>query len=178
MTRAALTALALAACTATHEEAPQAASEPEVAPTAPSVEPGGDGQVPAVIPELPPPDETTQTPVVEQDPSRFATPSAWHSAACEGRAYERQITFTDGHWAAVDLVSPCPPDVVCVWSGIIDRTGTWTLDRKQLRLTVDDNAAEEPQASKFPMPEHLWLGADGTLTEDEGNCPYTLATDE
>ncbi len=61
-----------------------------------------------------------------------------------------------------------------MWSGIIDRSGSFSLDRKQLRLLPDTDAPASPQASKFPLPQQLWLAADGTLTEDEGACPYTM----
>ncbi len=170
MTRTLLFLPLLMACTATHDEAPEPTPEP--APQ-PSVEPNGDGVTPEVIPDVPRPDEAEQPPV-QAEPGRFPTPSHWTSPACEGRAYERQIQFEGNRFAAKDLVSPCPPDVACVWSGIIDREGEWSLDRKQLRLTPDADAPNVPQAGKFPLPEHLWLAEDGTMTEDDGACPYSM----
>jgi hypothetical protein len=61
-----------------------------------------------------------------------------------------------------------------VWSGVIERQGSWSLDRQQLRLLPDSDAPQSPQAGKFPLPPHLWLAADGTLTEDGGACPYAM----
>jgi hypothetical protein len=171
MTRTALLALTLTACTATHEPAPEPTPEPAPAP---SVEPGEDGHKPEVVPELAPPAEQATPPEgVQAGP--FPLPSTWASPACEGRDYERQISFDADRFAAVDLVAPCPPGTQCVWSGIIDRKGSWSLDRKQLRLLPDTDASQSPQASKFPLPQHLWLGAEGTLTEDDGACPYVMA---
>jgi len=117
------------------------------------------------VPEATPaPAEVTPAP-----PSRgLPVPSSWSSPACEGREYERRIAFSAGRFEAHDLVSPCPGDKLCVWSGIITRGGSWTLDRRQVRLTVEP--AAEP--SRFPFPEQLWLAEDGALTEDEGRCPY------
>lgn len=171
MSRIALVALLLSACSANHEPAPEPTPEP--APK-PSVEPGGDGHAPAVIPELEPPAEQV-TPAEGAEPGRFPLPSTWASPACEGREYERQISFTGDRFAAKDLVAPCPPGTQCVWSGIIDRVGSFSLARQQLRLLPDADAPASPQASKFPLPQHLWLGADGTLTEDDGACPYVMA---
>lgn len=175
MTRAALAILLLSACTATHDEAPAAASEPAVTPR--SVEPGGDGKAPAVIPELPRPGAPAEAPTAAE-PGRFPVPSAWASAPCEGRTYERQIRFEGDRYMAKDLVAPCPEGTMCVWSGIIDRAGSWSLDRKQLRLLPDTDAPASPQAGKFPLPEHLWLAEDATLTEDDGRCPYVMAPTE
>ncbi len=170
MFRAAIVAMLLTACTSTHDEAPANAAEPAQA----SIEPGGDGKAPAVIPELAPPQPPGEAPAAAL-PSRFPSPSTWASAPCEGRSYQRQIHFEGDRFTAKDLVAPCPPGTQCVWSGIIDRAGSWSLERKQLRLLPDTDAPASPQASKFPLPEQLWLAADGTLTEDEGRCPYVMA---
>jgi hypothetical protein len=163
MRPATLFALLLTGCTATHDGAPE-----------PSVEPGGDGHAPAVIPEVSPPDPPAEAPSAAA-PQRFPSPSTWVSPACEGRSYERQLAFDGDRFTARDLVAPCPPGTQCVWSGVIDRAGSWSLDRQQLRLLPDADAHPSPQASKFPLPQHLWLAADGTLTEDDGACPYVMA---
>jgi hypothetical protein len=142
-------ALLLAACTC--HRAPEVGATPA----------DGDADPPAAAP-----------PVL--DGRGLPVPSSWTSMACEGRAYERQIRFTDGRFAARDLVAPCPPATLCVWSGILDRAGTWTCDRRQVRLTQDPDprTGAPPQASQFPLPETLWLADDGTLTEEGGACPY------
>ena len=176
MIRVALASLLLTACTATHEDPPETSVVPAPAP---SIEPNGDGHTPAVIPDVAPPPTEAETPpteaLVQAGASRFPTPSTWASPACEGRKYERQMNFQEDRYTAKDLVAPCPPGTRCVWSGILDRAGSWSLDRKQLRLLPDTDASASPQASKFPLPEHLLLGPDGTLTEDEGRCPYVMA---
>jgi hypothetical protein len=165
MNRAALACLLLTACTATHEEPPLAA-QPEVAPAPAQEAPAPPEQlVPEVEEAAPPPPAAA---------GRFPLPSAWSSPACATREYERQIRFEGDRFHAKDLVAPCPPGTLCVWSGIIDRSGSFSLDRKQLRLLPDTDAPASPQASKFPLPQQLWLAADSTLTEDEGACPYTM----
>ena len=51
----------------------------------------------------------------------------WTSGAGEGGAFERHYRFVaDGTFTVEDLVAPCPPDVVCVWSGIVTNRGSWT----------------------------------------------------
>ncbi|MFH1465683.1 MAG: hypothetical protein ABIO70_14955 [Pseudomonadota bacterium] len=141
--------LLLAACACHH--APEPAASPTIAEAEPPV---------AAAPAL--------------DGRGLPVPSAWASAACEGRAFERQIRFTEGRFAAKDLVAPCPPGTLCVWSGIIDRAGTWTVERRQLRLVQDPDprSGEPPQATQYPLPATLWLADDGSLTEDGGSCPY------
>ena len=101
-------------------------------------------------------------------------PSAWSSPACENRSWERLIRFEGERFQAQDMIAPCPPGKVCVWSGILLRTGSWSLDRRQLRLTLDADPAQGqvPGAGDHRFPEQLWLADDGRLTEDEGRCPY------
>lgn len=101
-------------------------------------------------------------------------PSSWSSPACEGRAYERRFRFSEGRFEAKDLVAPCPPGTLCVWSGILDRAGTWTYERREIRLVPEPDPRGGPpvQPTQYPLPDRLWLGEDGTLTEDEGHCPY------
>jgi hypothetical protein len=171
MSRFALAALLLSACTATHDEPPEAPTTepvPSVAPTA--EEPAA--EEPAA--EEPAAEEPVAAPPPQAAAGRFPIPSEWTSPACETRSYERQLRFEGERFEAKDLVAPCPPGTQCVWSGIIVRAGSFSLDRKQLRLLPDTDAPSAPQAGKFPLPPHLWLAADGTLTEDEGACPYTM----
>jgi hypothetical protein len=134
------------------------------------------GPEPAAVPAPVPAEPPAVAPPAPEGRG-LPVPSSWTSPPCEGRAYERRLQFTDERFAARDLVAPCPPDKLCVWSGILDRGGTWTLDRRQIRLTLDPDprTGAPPQASQFPLPETLWLADDGTLTEDGGACPYAQA---
>ncbi|MFI6943596.1 hypothetical protein ACIBI4_30395 [Streptomyces sp. NPDC050418] len=51
------------------------------------------------------------------------------------RAYERRITFErDGGFTMQDRVAPCPQDVQCVWSGIVDMAGTYTYEAGEVVL--------------------------------------------
>src|SRR5262249_19354608 len=53
---------------------------------------------------------------------------AWISPSCGPRNYARSISFdAAGHFTAQDLISPCPRDVVCVWSGIIYHRGDYVV---------------------------------------------------
>lgn len=49
----------------------------------------------------------------------------------------------DGTFTKTDLVAPCPPDVACVWSGIVTNTGTWAAKKGAISLSYDspDNMA-------------------------------------
>src|SRR5687767_8198684 len=63
---------------------------------------------------------------------------SWSSASCGKRTYVRELTLAgDGTFSARDLVSPCPPNAKCVWSGIVDRSGKWKLDGSKVLLTVE-----------------------------------------
>jgi hypothetical protein len=54
-------------------------------------------------------------------------PGTWTSGAGAGGGFERRYRFVaDGTFTVEDLVAPCPPGVVCVWSGIVTNGGTWT----------------------------------------------------
>ena len=132
---------------------------------------------PAPVAEATPPviAETAPAPPAATAPCcrGLPLPSSWTSAACEGRDWERRIAFSEGRFEAQDLVAPCPPGKLCVWSGILTRVGSWTLDRRQVRLTETPAGNPAPQAGQFPFPDHLWLAEDGALTEDEGRCPYS-----
>lgn len=93
----------------------------------------------------------------------------WRSDACGARKYRRVLKLeAGGAFEATDLVSPCPPQVACVWSGIVDRKGKWKLEGAAVRLTVE---GEDPKAGS-PLATPLgWAG--GLLTEGDGACPYT-----
>ena len=171
MHRFTLTLTLLCACTASHDAPVEGAAQAPLV----SVESDGDDEIHAteVSPAQAPAQPAEARPGA--DSTGMLLPSVWASPACDGRSYERQISFEEGRFRATDLVSPCPPGVTCVWSGIIHRRGSWTLDGQQLRLIPDADDAAAAQASRFPLPAQLWLSTVGTLSEDDGACPYVMA---
>jgi len=108
-------------------------------------------------------------------PGTLPVPSTWSGPACEGRAYERVISFQEqGRFEARDLVSPCPPGTVCVWSGVITRGGSWSMARADIQLAPDPTEAASggPPASQFPLPLMLRRAPDGQLEEPGSDCRY------
>lgn len=99
----------------------------------------------------------------------------WQSPSCGARKYARELTLgSDGTFSARDLVSPCPKDASCVWSGIVERKGTYTSSASWLTLTVSD--AGKPAGEPLPA-RILDHASDATLIEDpdHANCVYTKA---
>ena len=100
-----------------------------------------------------------------------APEGTWSSARCGARGYERRITFAaDGTFTAQDRVSPCPENVVCVWSGVINRGGTYTLKGTTLRLKAE---APAPGVTVADLPASMsWK--KGVLAEPQAGraCTY------
>jgi hypothetical protein len=100
-----------------------------------------------------------------------APDGTWSSERCGTRGYERRITFaTDGTFSAEDRVSPCPAGVACVWSGVINRNGTYTLKGSTIRLKLE---APAPGAKAEDLPATLsWK--KGALAERQAGhtCAY------
>ncbi|MCC6554501.1 MAG: hypothetical protein IT372_16100 [Polyangiaceae bacterium] len=125
----------------------------------------------------PPPPATTPTPPATTTPPPAGDASltgTWRSASCGTRKYERDITFAaDGSFTSADLVSPCPPRVACVWSGIVNRKGTYTRTGDAITFANVEPATAQGEpfpasitidpASKAPAER----AADGSL------CVYT-----
>ncbi|HTJ81103.1 MAG TPA: hypothetical protein VL400_05245, partial [Polyangiaceae bacterium] len=88
------------------------------------------------------------------------------------RTYAREITFADGGtWTARDLVSPCPKDAKCVWSGIVERKGTSKLEGTTVTLTAE--AGTDRQAgAPFPTTMKLDGGVLSEPSDDGGICKY------
>jgi hypothetical protein len=99
----------------------------------------------------------------------------WENASCGERKYRRKITFLerDSKFVAVDEVAPCPPGATCVWSGIINWHGSWTIEGRTVRLK-----AKPLKSSKMPerLPEAFTiLGTDPVSIGEQSNgviCPY------
>ncbi|MDD5306105.1 MAG: hypothetical protein PHU25_02180 [Deltaproteobacteria bacterium] len=98
---------------------------------------------------------------------------SFESGACGARNYPRKITFrADGGFTALDMVAPCPPGARCVWSGIIEWSGSWKLALRRVELAVSASAGKQPEhvPAEFEiMGEDPWSVAekDGTTL-----CPY------
>lgn len=74
---------------------------------------------------------------------------SWISPSCGNRTYARSIQFNaDSSFVARDLVSPCPPDVVCVWSGIAYTRGMFAVEEGTILLINKTDQA--PVAVNFP----------------------------
>lgn len=92
----------------------------------------------------------------------------WVSPSCGARTYPRELElFADGRFVSRDLVSPCPPGVSCVWSGVVERSGRFTVAGARLALVVEKGeAARGGQA----LPDSL--GLDGGAPVEGATCVY------
>ena len=99
-------------------------------------------------------------------PVQSPTPlGRFHSAACGSRNYARELEFRqDGTFTAKDLMSPCPLGASCVWSGIMERSGTFVVRDATLTLTVT-KGGELGGAQPLPL----------TLTLERGNLVEAIA---
>lgn len=92
----------------------------------------------------------------------------WTSPGCEGRTYARNLLFArDNSYAGVDLISPCPPDKQCMWSGIVGYAGIWKQEGNKLQL----REIGSPTVPGSPHPTEVISTFDGTLMEN--GCTYT-----
>jgi hypothetical protein len=100
----------------------------------------------------------------------------WESASCGARTYPRRITFAEpASFTAEDLVSPCPKGTTCVWSGIINRSGTYKVAKDLVTLSVS-KTGNGPAKTQFP--ESLTLDASRAPVEagsDGKPCAYKHA---
>lgn len=97
----------------------------------------------------------------------------WMSLACGERTYPRTIDFAaDATFHAEELISPCPQDVDCVWSGIIERDGTYVVADGRIALTDTSEAS----AAAKPLPATLEIdassGAPVELAQGGTRCTY------
>ena len=105
--------------------------------------------------------------------SALAIPGSWTSPKCGARGYVRNLELgLDHRFKAEDRVSPCPPNVACVWSGIVNREGTWTHDAGKVTLATDEvpnppkQGADLPGSLEFP-------GAELVEVQGSERCSYT-----
>jgi hypothetical protein len=81
----------------------------------------------------------------------------------------------DKTFRAEERVSPCPPKVQCVWSGILFWQGTFATDDKGVVLTKT-GGADSGRGAKIESPLKLEMEkGSGALVETRGGarCPYT-----
>ena len=131
--------------------------------------------------------EATTTPVVTTSAPTVATraPSApggappgligtWVSSACDTRTYRREIRFArDGKVDTKDLISPCAPRVQCIWSGIVDHHGTYTVDAGAITMDLE-LPADGPGAGPFPTSLEIEKSTSAPVETTAGaRCVYT-----
>ena len=187
----AISLLALSACVEGTTSSTTASSPSEgVGTPAPPVTPPPSTTPPVVTAPAPPPvgatpatpPATPATPATTMQP-RTPPPSTagvvllsldgtWESPSCGSRTYPRRITFAEAaSFIAEDLVSPCPKGTTCVWSGIINRQGTYRVEKDTVTLTV---AKTSTGPAKVEFPTSLTLDASRAPVE-AGSCVYKRA---
>lgn len=169
----------LAACTVNGPREPAPEPSSPAGPSAPSS---------TAAPVTPAPQASATVTATTQAPAttaRTATTASgeealfgtWSSAACGPRKYERLLSFAkDGSFAAEDRVSPCPPRVVCIWSGIVHRKGAFKRSDRTLLLSVSE-ASQGPGAHPFPTTLTIDPSTGALAETGEGGapCPYEPA---
>jgi hypothetical protein len=149
-----------------------ACNQAEPGPANPAPPPSGTPlATPAPSATTPVPSATTPPPV----PGGGGLYGTWKSPSCGARGYERRIYFeTDGTFQSEDLVSPCPPGTVCVWSGIVVTHGTFVVSGGTVTLTPKSGGGG-PKPGASELPKSLTWDAQGALSETAANgavCAY------
>ncbi len=99
------------------------------------------------------------------------TPGTYESPHCGDRKYLREVTFDATNFTATDLVSPCPANVDCVWSGIVNRKGTYAVAGSRLELTME---SETTGPGVLAFPKFFMLSENAIVeTSDAGSCVYS-----
>ncbi len=97
-------------------------------------------------------------------------PGTYESPHCGDRKYLREVTLNaDQSFTATDFVSPCPPNVSCVWSGLDQRKGRYTVAGSRVELSVE---AASRGVAEFPASFMLSENAI-VETSDAGSCVYS-----
>jgi hypothetical protein len=101
-----------------------------------------------------------------------ALQGTWTSPSCGTRPYARVLTFeASGALHGEERISPCPPDVKCMWSGIVRWDGTWKADKDLVALAV--TGPLDPRAT-MPPPVTLHWEDDRVVEHAHGEtCVYT-----
>lgn len=97
------------------------------------------------------------------------------SPSCGKRTYPRELSLgADGHFTASDLVSPCPPKAVCVWSGIVVRQGTYTTNGSSVTLVPEGGPTGQPGE---PLATDLAFDHGVPVEDpDHAHCVYATSS--
>lgn len=163
-------------CDAASPSAP-ARDEPSGAPT---IEPSGAPTIEPSVRPAPstrrPPTEGAPAPVEGRADASSRTASdepwvgAWASTSCGARAYPRWVTLeADGRLTGQERISPCPPNVACVWSGVVPWKGRWTEEEGTISLTLD---APPSNPAMKPLPATLRWDGTTLLEPPPPPCRY------
>lgn len=88
----------------------------------------------------------------------FETPSS------ETINWPRQLKIFNNQFELRDLVSPCPPGVICIWSGIIVRTGTIKINDGAFSLEV----TKQIPSTQIGSPTGIFFIRDSFLLDEYG----------
>lgn len=99
---------------------------------------------------------------------------SWISSNCGERAWSRVIVFdTQGRFAGQDLVSPCPKGATCIWSGVVERAGSWASVQGKVQLVLD-----QPGSMPVAEPMATWVQPQGEQIQDDLGCLYMRVSGE
>ncbi|MCP4674451.1 MAG: hypothetical protein GY854_02825 [Deltaproteobacteria bacterium] len=119
-------------------------------------------------------DTTAENPAETEKVNSASIIGPWENSSCADRKYRRQIIFQEGDkFVAVDEVAPCPPNARCVWSGIINWHGTWSLENDLITLEMTPTKSGKPPEN--PPEQFVVLGENPiSIGEKSGEtiCPY------
>lgn len=125
------------------------------------------GGAEATIPEVGIP--ATSAPPAAAATAAAATAGRYEGKACGSRAYVRLLELRgDGTYELEDRISPCPPGVACMWSGIVTFAGTWTEGAQGVALTEakgPEGPGAQPRAAAYTRDA-------GGLVDDAG-CAFS-----
>lgn len=110
-------------------------------------------------------------------PAAVNVVGGWSSPSCGARTYTRTITLNEGgSFSAQDLVSPCPPGAQCIWSGIVDTTGSYSIQGTTIQLAPKPSAG---RSAPQPFPTTLAIDpatqAIAEVLPDGTRCAYAHA---
>jgi hypothetical protein len=113
----------------------------------------------------------TPVPSTEDGPPKTAPFAGdWTGEACGERAYPQVLSFSDsGDFTAQDLISPCPKDATCIWSGVVTRKGSWSQQAMTITLTQTGETPESPKPAAA-LPTTLTLAHD--ILKSTNDCAY------
>ena len=110
-------------------------------------------------------------------PAPASIVGTWLSETCGERSYARELVFVEGgSYVRLDLVSPCPPGTLCIWSGIVHFTGGWRQDGDKIRLIEEVQVGSGGPAGFVSSPEELVVDAETpkiTAHVAGEDCVYT-----